>query len=77
VEQEPKKEAVEPVVESFVAQPPNDVIMALVAGMLAVAVATPIVQNQLTRFVPNKPATYAITVVIVAALFLTAKKFVN
>lgn len=80
VVEEPKKEEPEPVekvVESFQMNPPNDMLMALVAGLLAVTVYTPVVQEQLTRFVPNKPMSYAATVALVAVLYLTAKKFIN
>jgi large subunit ribosomal protein L40e len=65
-------------VEKYVEQkPPNDVIMAVIAGLLAVAVYTPIVQSSLTRFIPMKQMTYAATVAMIAVLFLAAKKFVN
>jgi ubiquitin len=76
--EEPKNvEVVSPVIENFEIQQSNDIMMALIAGVLAVAVYSPIVQNQLNRFVPNKQMTYAVTIALVAVLFLTAKKFVN
>jgi ubiquitin-large subunit ribosomal protein L40e len=55
-------------------QPSNDIVLALIAGVLAVAVYTPPVQSTLTRFIPNKPLVYAASLAIVAALFLAAKK---
>lgn len=65
-------------VEKYVEQkPPTDIMMAVIAGLIAVAVYTPVVQSSLTRFVPMKQMTYAATVAMIAVLFLAAKKFVN
>jgi large subunit ribosomal protein L40e len=65
-------------VEKYVEQkPPTDIMMAVIAGLLAVAVTTPVVQSSLNRFVPMKQMTYVATVALVAVLFLAAKKFVN
>jgi ubiquitin len=64
--------------ESFeMPQPSNDIVLALIAGVLAVAVYAPPVQTTLTRFIPNKPLVYAASIALVTVLFLAAKKHVN
>jgi hypothetical protein len=66
------------VVENFQPEPPNnDFMMAIIAGVLAVGVYSPMVQNHLNNIIPMKPMTYAASILIVAVLFLAAKKFVN
>lgn len=70
----PKKEDQPVTLEEYEVQTPhNDVLLALIAGMIAVGVYTPPVQSALSRFMPNKPLMYAASIGLVAALFLVAK----
>jgi ubiquitin len=75
----PEPEAVQETkpVETYEVEPPNDIMLAIVAGLLAVIVTSPTIQNPINKMVPNKPMSYAATVVVVAVLFMVAKKFVN
>jgi len=75
----PEPEAVQETkpVETYEVEPPNDIMLAIVAGLLAVIVTSPTIQNPINKMIPNKPMSYAATVVVVAVLFMVAKKFVN